>query len=128
MSSLQDYLDFLSDKETAVTSFACFHQIKNIRKRSCRVPIQALCNHCISAGLLSSEQVFFPVHGIGLSTGYIPSLNDRAIRFNKIRSGYSAQNGSESRFRDKCLFLSVDLCYILWSVLLHHLTCIGPFL
>ena len=26
---------------------------------------------------------------------------------------YSAQNGSESRFRDKCLFFfSVDLCYI----------------
>ena len=25
VSSLQDYLDFLSDKETAVTSFACLH-------------------------------------------------------------------------------------------------------
>ena len=39
---------------------------------------------------------------------------------------YSAQNGSESRFRDKCFFFSVDLCYILWSVLLHHLICIAP--
>ena len=40
---------------------------------------------------------------------------------------YSAQNGSESRFRDKCfLFFSVDLCYILWSVLLHHLICVVP--
>ena len=41
---------------------------------------------------------------------------------------YSAQNGSESRFRDKCFFFSVDLCYILWSVLLHHLMCIVPLL
>ena len=43
---------------------------------------------------------------------------------------YSAQNGSESRFRDKCFFFffSVDLCYILWSVLLHHLICIAPLL
>ena len=39
---------------------------------------------------------------------------------------YSAQNGSESRFRVKCLFFWVDLCYILWSVLLHHLFCIAP--
>ena len=41
---------------------------------------------------------------------------------------YSAQNGSESRFRDKCFFFSDDLCYILWSVLLHHLMCIVPLL
>ena len=38
---------------------------------------------------------------------------------------YSPQNGSESRFRDKCFFFSVDLCYILRSVLLHHLICIA---
>ena len=45
----------------------------------------------------------------------------------QIPSNYSAQNGSESRFRDKCLgFFSVDLCYILWSVLLYHLICILP--
>ena len=41
---------------------------------------------------------------------------------------YSAQNGSESRFRVKCFFFRVDLCYILWSVLLHHLNCISPLL
>ena len=41
---------------------------------------------------------------------------------------YSAQNGSESRFRVKWFFFSVDLCYILWSVLLHHLICIAPLL
>ena len=39
---------------------------------------------------------------------------------------YSAQNGSESGFRDKCFFFSDHLCYILWSVLLHHLICISP--
>ena len=26
------------------------------------------------------------------------------------------------------VFFRVDLCYILWSVLLHHLICIGPLL
>ena len=42
---------------------------------------------------------------------------------------YSAQNGSESRFRVKCFFFfRVNLCYILWSVLLHHLICITPLL
>ena len=46
-----------------------------------------------------------------------------------LKLNYSAQNGSESRFRDKCLvFFSVDLCYILWSVLLHHLICNAPLL
>ena len=44
------------------------------------------------------------------------------FRMNTI---YSAQNGSESRFRVKCFFFMVDLCYILWSVLLHHLICIA---
>ena len=33
----------------------------------------------------------------------------------------------ESRFRVKCFF-RVDLCYILWSVLLHHLICNAPLL
>ena len=41
---------------------------------------------------------------------------------------YSAQNGSESRFRVKCCFIWVDLCYILWSVLLYHLFYIAPLL
>ena len=40
---------------------------------------------------------------------------------------YSAQIGSESRFRDSCFF-SVEQCYILWSVLLHHWFCIAPLL
>ena len=36
-------------------------------------------------------------------------------------------NGSESRFRDRYfLVFCVELCHILWSVLLHHWICIAP--
>ena len=57
----------------------------------------------------------------------------RCVNYNTINNicvyradNYSAQNGSESRFRDRCF--SVELCYILWSVLLHHWNCVAPFL
>ena len=53
---------------------------------------------------------------MGLSLGFVTNVF------------YSAQNRSESRFRVKCFFFRVDLCYILWSVLLHHLICIVPLL
>ena len=53
----------------------------------------------------------------------------RCVNYNTINNicvyradSYSAQNGSESRFRDRCF--SVELCYILWSVPLHHWICI----
>ena len=43
-------------------------------------------------------------------------------------SNYLAQNAmSPSLGFVTDVFFSVDLCYILWSVLLYHLICIAPF-
>ena len=43
------------------------------------------------------------------------------FRFSSQISNYSAQNGSESRFCDRCFFFRcVELWKMLWSVLLHH--------